>query len=63
MKNELRFLTQEQYNELINLYHLARAAGARTKYEQMIKSTKWFSEKHPEISATAAYKDLSANIQ
>ena len=62
MNNNLRFLSQEQYNEVINYYHLARAAGANSKYERMIQAAKWINKKYPAISTTAAYKDLDANI-
>ena len=56
-----RFLTDAQMAELFNLFHLARTALAGTspsKYDQMIWATEEFHKLHPEISATAAYKDL-----
>ena len=65
MDNNLRFISQEQYNELINLYHLARVAlsdRVPSRYDRMIWATKEFNKLHPEISATAAYKDLEANM-
>jgi len=68
MKNNLRFLNQDQYNELINLYHLARTALAdkpfseQGKYYRMLWATKEFNKKYPSISATAAYKDLEVNL-
>jgi hypothetical protein len=58
-----RFVKDSQYGELINYYHLARSAGCHTKYDRMIKACQWFNEKHPEVSRTAAYKDLSANLE
>ena len=66
MQNNLRFLTQAQYVELINLYHLARVplsgTGKDTRYDRMLWATNEFHKLYPEVSATAAYKDLSANI-
>lgn len=68
MINNLRFMSQEQYCELVNLFHLARTAlsdkplSEQTKYYRMLWATKEFNKLHPEISATAAYKDLSANM-
>lgn len=65
--NNLRFISQSQYLELINLYHLARTALSGTqnqsKYDRMIWATKEFNKLHPDISSTAAYKDLSANLE
>jgi hypothetical protein len=59
----LRFINQSQYTELINLYHLARAAGKATRYDRMIWASKEFHKIYPNISETAAYKDLSSNLQ
>ena len=62
----LRFVTKEQMSELINLYHLSRVAlsgtGKRGKYEQMLWATSEFHKLHPDISATAAYKDLDGQL-
>lgn len=61
----LRFLSDSQYVELINLYHLARTAlsgKSCTRYDRMIWATKEFNKIYPNISATAAYKDLSSNL-
>ncbi len=62
--NHLRFLNQSQYEELVNLYHLARVplGGGCSKYDRMIWATKEFHKKYPSISATAAYKDLETNL-
>jgi hypothetical protein len=57
----VRFIKPAQAAELVNLYHLARTAlaGERAgKYERMLWASKWFSKEHPEVSRTAAYKDL-----
>ena len=62
----LRFITNEQMSELINLYHLSRVAlsgtGKRGKYAQMLWATSEFHKLHPDISATAAYKDLDGQL-
>ena len=58
---ESRFVKRDHENELINLYHLARTAlsGQRCgRYERMLWASKEFSKLHPEVSSTAAYKDL-----
>lgn len=63
--NNLRFITQEQYIELVNLYHLARvplSGGKYTKYDRMIWACKELNKKYQNVSQTAAYKDLSANL-
>ena len=64
-----RFMTAAQLGDLVNLYHLARgqtrfgtAGKVGTKYDAMILSTKWFNEKYPSISATAAYKELDTQL-
>lgn len=62
----LRFINQSQYTELINLYHLARTALAgedSSRYNRMIWASKEFHKIYPSISETAAYKDLSTNLQ
>jgi hypothetical protein len=64
--NILRFVKPDHYNELINLYHLARTAlsgGDDSKYNRMLWASKEFSKAHPYVSATGAYKDLSFNLQ
>lgn len=64
--NVLRFVKAEDYHELINLYHLARTALSGkecTKYTRMLWASAEFAKTHPYVSATGAYKDLSANLQ
>lgn len=63
----LRFVKEEHYAELINLYHLARAAlcgtgKVVTKYERMLWATKEWAKVYTYTSATGAYKDLSARL-
>ena len=60
---ELRFVRQVDYNELINLYHLARAAGCITKYERMIWASKQWAKVHTYTSVSGAYKDLETSLQ
>ena len=57
----VRFIQPQQTGELINLYHLARTAlsgRACGRWERMSYAAKEFSKAHPEVSETAAYKDL-----
>jgi hypothetical protein len=62
----LRFVRRADYHELINLYHLARTALSGQpcgKYERMIWATAEFAKAHDYVSATGAYKDLSAALE
>lgn len=64
--NNLRFVKQQHYGELINLYHLARTALSGqddSKYARMLWATREWAKVHTYTSATGAYKDLSANLQ
>ena len=57
----LRFIKDSQSGELVNLYHTAKIALSGkecTRYTRMLWASKEFSKIHPEISSTAAYKDL-----
>ena len=57
---------QHDMGELINLYHLARVplSGKRcTRYDRMLWASAEFAKAHPDVSATAAYKDLDAQLQ
>lgn len=58
-----RFVTQVSLVELINLYHLAPAAGKHTRHDRMLWASAWFAKDHPLVSSTAAYKDLSAALE
>lgn len=63
--NTLRFVKNCDYNELINLYHLARTALAGeddSKYNRMLWACKQWAKNHTYTSAMGAYKDLSANL-
>ncbi len=60
--NPKRFITDSQFAELVNLFHLAKTALSGkddSKYQRMIWASKEFHKAHPNISATYAYKDLS----
>lgn len=54
--------TDTERAELANLFHLARTALAGTdkdtRHGRMVKASAWFSEAHPEVGSTAAYKEL-----
>lgn len=63
--NNLRFLSEKQYREIINLFHLAETALAGTnpsRYERMVWASSEFNKIYPSISQSAAYKDLSTNM-
>ena len=59
---QVRFIKPEQVGELVNLYHLARVplsgTGKSGRYHQMIWASGEFAKLHPEVTASAAYKDL-----
>jgi hypothetical protein len=60
-KYVVRFINPEQSGELVNLYHLAKVPLSGQKcgrYERMLWASKEFAKAHPEVSPTAAYKDL-----
>lgn len=61
-----RFMTEEQYTEMANLWHLSRVPASGRKdwglYERMIWTAEQMSKKYPEISPTAAYKDLEGML-
>lgn len=55
-----RFIKPVDAKELVNLYHLSKVplSGTWTRYQGMLWASKEFSLAHPDISTTAAYKDL-----
>ena len=60
-----RFMSPDQMNELIDLWHLAKvplSGKDSSSYKRMLWATEEFGKKYPEIGATAAYKDLSAQL-
>ena len=60
-KYAVRFIQPQHEGELINLYHLARTALSGQpcgRWERMNYAANEFSKAHPEVSTTAAYKDL-----
>lgn len=53
--------TREEKAELANLFHLARTALAGegpTRYDCQLWASKQYAKKYPEVSSTAAYKEL-----
>jgi hypothetical protein len=47
---------RETYN--IALFHLARTAGKDTRYQRKLWASREYEKAHPEVSSTAAYKEL-----
>lgn len=68
MSEILRFISQSQYKEGVELYHLARTAlsdnpfSEQSKYHRILWACKELHKKYSNISETAFYKDLEANI-
>lgn len=60
-----RFIPQAQSGDIINLFHLARTALSGkecTRYTRMLWAANEYHKLHPDVSATAAYKDLDGLI-
>ena len=58
---QVRFIRPGQAGELMDLFHLARTALSgkdASNYNRMLWASNEFHKAHPEVSATAAYKDL-----
>jgi len=56
-----RFIKESDKYELINLYHIARTAlsgGDDSTYARRLWAARQFAKTHPDVSETAAYKDL-----
>jgi hypothetical protein len=68
MNNNLRFISQNQLNEGIEYYHVARCALSdkplkeQSKYHRILYACRWLHKKYPDISETAFYKDLESNL-
>ena len=56
-----RFTSTPGLNELSTLWHTSRTATTG-RYNRMLWASREFSKAHPEVSATAAYKDLEAML-
>lgn len=58
-----RFIPEKHKYEIVNMYHTARIAlsgtDKGTKYDRKLWAAKEFHKLHPEVSETAAYKDLN----
>ena len=65
----LRFVTEAEGSELVNLYHLARTAlsdkpyAEQSKYHRKLWASRAFHKAHPEVTETAAYKDLEGLLE
>jgi len=61
---QVRFINPAHIGELVNLYHLARVAHANdaekrgSRYHRKLWAAEQFHKAHPEVTETAAYKDL-----
>lgn len=42
--------------ELADLYHIARVAGAITRYERLSYAAREYADVHPEVNINQAYK-------
>lgn len=64
----LRFISESQYKEGIELYHLARTAlsdkpfNEQSKCYRILWACKELHKKYPNISETAFYKDLDVGL-
>ena len=50
-------LTHQEETELINLYHLAKVMY-QSRYDRLVLAAKWYSEAHPDVTTTRAYKTV-----
>lgn len=57
-----RFVPEDLLGELSNLWHLSRVP-CNTRYERLLWASREFSKAHPEVSSTAAYKDLDCMLE
>lgn len=61
---EPRFMSQAQLTELLNLWHLAKTARyGGNRHDQLTWATNEFHKLYPDISTTAAWKDLTAQLE
>jgi hypothetical protein len=61
-----RFVSRDQLIELVNFWHLAQTAlsgQGTSRHTRLIWASDEFHKLHPEISAMAAYKDLSNSLE
>ena len=67
--NNLRFISEPQLREALDMYRLARVALAdkpykeQSKYDRILYACKEMHKIYPSISETAFYKDLETNLQ
>ena len=61
-----RFINCNDIAELTELFRVARIALSGqecTRYTRMLWASQKFNEKHPDVSPTAAYKDLDGLLE
>ena len=58
-----RWVPEYLLSELSNLWHLSRVPHGLNRHARMIWASGEFSKAHPEVSATAAYKDLGDMLE
>ena len=59
---ECRWVPKYLEAELSNLWHVSRVPCGNNRHQRMLWASREFSKAHPEISATAAYKDLEGML-
>jgi hypothetical protein len=59
---EPRFVPDRLIGELSNLWHTSKIPCGYDRYKRMCQAAKWFHDAHPDISITAAYKDLDSML-
>lgn len=60
-----RFVSESGLTELINLFHLSKCPLSGTspsRYDRVLWASSEFHKAHPEVSSTAAYKDLDGAL-
>jgi hypothetical protein len=57
-----RFIPTHLLGDLFELWHTSRVARGNSRYERMLWASDQFHKAHPEISSTAAYKDLDGML-
>ena len=50
--------TEKEKQELAQYLHAARTMAGSSTYKQHLWASKEYAKKHPEVSSTAAYKEL-----
>ena len=50
--------TEREKLELSELFHLAHCYGKHSRYERKLWAAQAYEKQHPDVSSTAAYKQL-----